>query len=133
MRSPNKNKQGVNPTKQHSMKCPKLYGKKCTCDGYHTFDELYEHRIILFITLCNLIHEKMGGGNGLPWKSTVHHDGSMYEGGWFIAGITLENGKQISYHIPISYWNKLRISDIKTAPEWDGHTPDDVLERLLKQ
>lgn len=22
-------------------------------DGYHTFDELYEHRVALFIALCN--------------------------------------------------------------------------------
>lgn len=27
-----------NPTQQHSMKCPKLYGQECKCDGYHTFE-----------------------------------------------------------------------------------------------
>ena len=27
-------------------------------DGYHTFDELYEHRIALFITLARLLIDK---------------------------------------------------------------------------
>jgi hypothetical protein len=34
------------------MKCPKLHVKECKCDGYHTFDELYDHRIQLFIAFC---------------------------------------------------------------------------------
>ncbi len=133
-----KNKE-VNPTKQHSMKCPKLYGKKCTCDGYHTFDELYNHRIALFITLCNYIYKMYGKlpdsarGDMIPWKSKNHHKGGepIYDG-WFIAGIGFDKGKQISYHLPIKDWDKLRVVTYDNAPEWDGHTPDDVIERLLK-
>jgi len=42
---------GEDPTRQHSMRCPKLHGKECKCDGYLTFDELYDHRVQLFIAL----------------------------------------------------------------------------------
>ena len=31
-------------------------------DGYHTFQELYEHRIILFSALCNVYPD-------ISWKS----------------------------------------------------------------
>lgn len=26
--------------------------RDCDCDGYHTFTELYDHRITLYIALC---------------------------------------------------------------------------------
>ena len=50
-----------------------------TSDGYHTFDELYDHRCLLF---C-MISAGIAG-----WKSRKHHDGSEWEG-WFIAGCNL--------------------------------------------
>lgn len=109
------------------MKCLKLYGQKCTCDGYHTFDELYDHRIALFIALSNTLqkyHDKQ-----IVWKSKKHHDGTMFDG-WFIAGIYTAKGKQISYHLPIKDWSKLECPEFENAPEWDGHTPSDVVERL---
>jgi hypothetical protein len=48
-------------------------------DGYHTFGELYEHRITLFLVLM-LRHPN------ISWRSRNHADGSEWEG-WFIAGI----------------------------------------------
>lgn len=126
------NKQGVNPTKQHSMKCPKLHGKKCKCDGDHTFDELYNHRIALFITLCNFLYSRYRNEDKMPWKSRKHFDGTMFDG-WFLAGIGYKKGEQITYHLPIKYWDRLRVLAYDTATtEWDGHTSDDVIERLLK-
>lgn len=126
-----KKKQGVNPTKQHSMKCPKLYGKKCTCDGYHTFDELYEHRIALFIALCKTL---IKAGHYDVWKAKQHSDGTMFDG-WFIAGINRKSGDQITYHLPIKFWEVLKSEGMHVwdkAPEWDGHTPGDVVKRLLE-
>ena len=43
--------------KEHVKNCPAYKGEMfpCKCDGYHTFDELYEHRIALFIALANII------------------------------------------------------------------------------
>lgn len=99
-------------------------------DGYHTFGELYDHRIALFIALSNLL-ARLGSSEYPVWKSRAHHDGTMFEG-WFIAGIGLKSGKQISYHLPLADWDKLRSAEMIMAPEWDGHTPADVVERLLE-
>ena len=118
----------MNPTKQHSMKCPKLYGKKCTCDGYHTYDELYDHRITIYIALCRFIYNK----GPLVWRSKFHSDGTAWDG-WFILGIFKQKGQQITYHLPMDRWDETTFaSECPKAPEWDGHTPQDVLERLKK-
>lgn len=92
-------------------------------DGYHTFDELYEHRIILYIALCKSMPSRV-------WRSKLHSDGSKYEG-WFILGINKKKGSQITYHIPLSYWEDTNFSEtLDCAPEWDCHTSKDVLFRL---
>ena len=116
----------VNPTKQHSMKCPALYGKDCKCDGYHTFDELYDHRIALFIALVNSVPENVER----VWKSKKHFNGTEWKG-WFIAGMEIK-GQQISYHLPIDKWYQLHVQALDKAPVWDGHTSDDVIKRLYK-
>jgi len=95
-------------------------------DGYHTFDELYEHRITLFIALCKKSQDFIVD----VWRSQIHSDGSNYDG-WFILGIGKETGKQITYHIPNSLWEETNFAEtLKKAPEFDGHTPQDVLLRL---
>lgn len=123
--------EAVNPTQQHSMKCPKLYGQDCKCDGYHTFDELYEHRIRLFIALCKLYRAE--GVTGDIWASVQHADGSTF-GDWFVMGMRKEKGKQITYHLPARFWHEVcdiqGIEILEKAPEWDEHTSDDVLHRL---
>lgn len=98
-------------------------------DGYHTFDELYEHRIALYITLCRMVKTLVR----LPipvWKTKVHSDGSIWDG-WFILGINTAAGYQITYHLPDSKWDECRFANIlEKAPEFDGHTPADVLKRI---
>ena len=42
-------------------------------DGYHSYNELYKHRMILFSIICNQNHE-------VAWKSLLHHDGTMFDG-----------------------------------------------------
>jgi hypothetical protein len=88
-------------------------------DGYHTFNELYEHRHMLFACICR-------GQNA--WKSKLHHDGTMFDG-WFIAGIETEKG-QITYHIPLRLWDMYLCEELKKSPEWDSHTSNDVLDRI---
>ncbi len=44
-----------------------------TSDGYHTFDELYHHRAVLFSVIVAMFR-------GRSWKSLHHHDGTMYDG-----------------------------------------------------
>jgi hypothetical protein len=100
-------------------------------DGYHTFGELYAHRVELFIALCRVIS---CNGNGEAdknvWRSKRHSDGT-FEPGWFLMGISTVQGEQISYHLPITKWDETHFaSTLETAPEFDGHTSDDVLIRL---
>lgn len=102
-------------------------------DGYHTFDELYEHRYTLFIKLCEkmtcLIYPQDGRS---VWRSKLHHDGTMFDG-WFILGINKKASEQITYHLPISKWDDCSFAEVlEKAPEFDGHTSNDVLDRLLK-
>jgi hypothetical protein len=89
-------------------------------DGYHTFNELYYHRMILFSVICNQNKDK-------AWKSMLHSDGSMFDG-YFIAGITTPEGNY-TYHIEKKYWDKFDVPILSVAPEWDGHVASDV-ERL---
>lgn len=103
-------------------------------DGYHTFDELYEHRTALFIALCKVYAETdfAEWGKDCPdvWRSKNHHVGGepMYDG-WFIMGIGKQT--QISYHLPISKWEETNFAEtLENAPKWDGHTPSDVIDRL---
>ncbi len=92
-------------------------------DGHHTFGELYEHRVMLFIKLCELTDLS-------SWKSKAHSDGSVWKD-WFILGIFREKGKQITYHLPIAKWDECSFAEtLDKAPEWDGHTSADVLKRL---
>jgi len=95
-------------------------------DGYHTFDELYEHRIELFIALCKCKRAL----NFEVWRSFQHSDGSEYKG-WFILGINKQDGFQITYHLPVSRWNDVDFAEtLSKAPHFDGHSSKDVLNRL---
>ena len=97
-------------------------------DGFHTFGELYEHRIVLFAALCNFMLNNSESKMSI-WKSKLHSDGTMFEG-WFVAGLGVFKGEQITYHIPLKDWDLFKCEEFGHAPEWDGHTPEDVLERL---
>lgn len=91
-------------------------------DGYHTFDELYDHRITLWIALCKQ--------RQVSWRSKVHSDGSMFEG-WFVLGMGTGKGCQMTYHLPISRWDDTGFAmTMDMAPEFDGHTPAEVLKRI---
>lgn len=108
--------------------------RECDCDGYHTFGELYQHRIALFIALCNAFNndpQYQTGQKSDIWRSQLHSDGSSFEG-WFVLGIGKEKGKQITYHLPNTEWEKTEFArTLEKAPEFDGHTSDDVLTRIM--
>ena len=94
-----------------------------TSDGYHTFNELYHHRAVLFSVICEIFRDK-------AWKSKKHHDGTMYDG-MFIIGIDTPLG-QATYHYDINpYWEKFEnVKELANAPKWDGHTSDEAIERI---
>ena len=97
-------------------------------DGYHTFSELYEHRFALFLALMKALPQ-------LSWVSLKHATGEKcYDGEWFIAGITLPTGN-ISYHLPIRLYDvgvSTGAKELEAGMEWDGHTSNDVINRLLQ-
>lgn len=93
-----------------------------TSDGYHTFNELYHHRAILFSVICNIYKE-------ISWRSKKHHDGTMYDN-MFIVGIETPNG-QATYHYDIDpYWDIFDVKELEYAPEWDGHSSDEAIQRI---
>ncbi len=95
-----------------------------TSDGYHTFNELYAHRNELFVALM-----QENGCKDKAWFSKKHADGTMFEG-MFIAGLNLPAGV-ITYHLENKYLRNFRfIKELDKAPEWDGHTSEDVIYRL---
>lgn len=119
----------ANNGKEHSMVVNVADLSKVS-DGYHTIAELYDHRITLFIAICRLADELFNTTNR-TWRSKFHSDGNPAYEGWYIMGIGLKKGEQISYHIPLSRWDETNFAaTLDKAPEWDGHTSADVLERL---
>lgn len=93
-----------------------------TSDGYHTFNELYHHRAVLFSVIVR-------DHSALAWKSKLHSDGTMYDG-MFIVGIETPQG-QVTYHYDIEpYWEMFECRELERAPEWDGHTPEQAIERI---
>lgn len=97
-------------------------------DGFHTFAELYEARCVLTAALFNLMEKQY---IGLVCKSWRHFDGELcFGGGWFIVQAILPDG-QISFHYPAKDWDRFSIPERETAWEWDGHTTQDVYDRLL--
>ena len=101
-------------------------------DGYHTFNELYEHRATLYIALCEQLCLFVESFPKEVWRSKKHSDGTSYPG-WFILGINKEKGKQITYHLPLSKWKETCFAEtLDVAPKFDGHTPKQVLRRLKR-
>lgn len=95
-------------------------------DGYHTFNELYHHRAVLFALICNQNQDR-------AWKSLLHSnpEDKMFDG-MFIVGIDTPFG-QVTYHYDIDpYWNVFNVKELERAPEWDGHTPQEAIDRLQK-
>ena len=91
-------------------------------DGYHTFNELYHHRAVLFSVICN-------SHKDLAWKSKLHDTGDMYDG-MFIVGIETPEG-QATYHYDIDpYWDMFDVKELPNAPEWDGHSPEEAIRRI---
>lgn len=92
--------------------------RKDISDGYHTFEELYYHRMILFSIILNTHPD-------ISWKAKKHHDGTMFGEDSFICGIETPEG-QFTYHYHLDYWDQFKVKELEFAPEWDGHQPSDI-------
>ena len=92
-------------------------------DGYHTFDELYYHRMALTARLTHFIPAH---------RSRKHHDGTMFAYSFIV--VFYVDHIQCSYHYNLKYWDLFdHIETREFADEWDGHTPEDVTKILLKK
>lgn len=99
-------------------------------DGYHTFNELYEFRLLYNAALFN---EWAVSGMCDVHKSYRHYYGEeCFGGGWFIVCAMLPTG-QISNHYENKYWSLFKIPATHCVRwEYDGHTSKDVIDRLNK-
>ena len=94
-------------------------------DGYHTFAELYEYRLLYNALAANAMPER-------AVKSWKHSDGEpCFGGGWFVVVLDLPTG-QVSNHYEADAWDLFHIPEVPTAPEWDGHTPQDAADRMRR-
>lgn len=92
-------------------------------DGYHTFNQLYYQRMMLFATIVKQNRDR-------AWKSLRHEDGELcFGGGWFIVGIDTPEGSY-TYHYEDNYFSLFDCVELERGKHWDGHTEDDVT-RLL--
>lgn len=118
---------------------------KSISDGYHTFQELYDMRLALTVALFSEYNSTCseGGNAGMVWRSKQHSDGTMFDG-MFIVGIDWEDSFHtqfndpmikkawVTFHYHDEHWDKFYFCrTLDKAPEWDGHTDKDVIERLL--
>lgn len=90
-------------------------------DGYHTFNQLYHQRAVLFATIVKQNNDK-------AWKSFKHEDGKYCfdsDGEWFIVGVDTPQGSY-TYHYSKEYWDMFDCEELPCAKHWDGHTEEDV-------
>jgi len=117
--------------KQHDEEVARMAQKVTgeTSDGYHTFNELYEFRKLYNAALFN---EWASQAKYSTYKSKLHSDGKEpFGGGWFIVGAQLPTG-QITNHYELKDWDLFIVPTVPRGAEWDGHTPQDVAERLRR-
>lgn len=88
-------------------------------DGFHTFNQLYHQRAMLFAALVNL-------NQHISWKTRRHEDGELcFGGGWFLVTIDTPDGAY-GYHYEDKYWDLFRCKELERAKHWDGYTEEDV-------
>ena len=97
-------------------------------DGYHTFNELYEYRLLYNASMFNELAKQ---GLYDVHKSKLHSDGTIPFGDddWFIVQAELPTG-QISNHYEMKDWDLFQVPIKEKANQYDGHTPQDVAKRL---
>jgi hypothetical protein len=103
-------------------------GAEKISDGYHTFQDLYDHRRALTAVLA-----AGAASAGDSWRSKRHHpeDGPMFDES-FIVGLNLPVHGTITYHYNLEHWDDFAaVPELEHAPKWDGAGPDETVSRLL--
>ena len=121
-------------------------------DGFHSFNQLYEFRKLYNALLFNewarqitteTAFSKDASGRTKQivvaesnkydvHKSKRHNNGELcFGGGWFVVIAILPSG-QITNHYEMNDWGLFKIPELEKAKyEFDGHTSEDVVERML--
>ena len=97
-------------------------------DGYHTFTDLYNHRIGLFLLVISLL--KKSNKEIKIWYADSE------EINWYIVGIDFEDDKKIiSYHVPNNvkeYLDKMNVEYLDKLPPFDGCDSNCNLKRIYE-
>ena len=105
---------------------PKGVAPSDVSDGYHTFGELYDHRILAFMAAMKLAHN---AAMDCGW-SKKHDDGELcFGGGWVVAWITAPSGLQARYHMEETRPLPLSLERPLGSP-WNGK--EETLEALAE-
>lgn len=105
-----------------------LKAEELLADEHHSLDELYDYRMAY-----NALTFNMWARLGMydVHKSWKHSDGEpCFGGGWFIVNATTPHGL-VSNHYPEKYWDLFSMEHRETPVEYDGHTPQEALQRLI--
>ena len=94
------------------------FSTKDISDKWHTFGDLYYHRMMLTQALSIALED-------IAWKSKLHADGTMFDGS-FIIGFSSDEHGDYTYHYDLKYWDLFVVDELKNAPEYDGHKPEDI-------
>lgn len=100
----------------------KFDGMVSISDGYHTMDELYDHRRALNIALFNSLNELYGRAGMhmfVPkvFKAKNHHPNSdPIFPGYFIVFAVGKQGIWTSYHYELKYWDNFKIRETQNSP-----------------
>lgn len=92
-------------------------------DGYHSFMELYAHRMALTALLLKDPKYK-------AVRSLKHSDGTMFDNSFIVVFYVKE--RQCSYHYGLDLWDTFDfLPTVEKAPEYSGHTSGEVVLNLL--
>lgn len=96
-----------------------------TSDGYHTFDDLYDHRRALTAALAACLPS---------WsiRTRQHHpsDETPMFDGCFLVVIDLPGG-QVRYHYGLDHWTEFdHVREVDHAPLYDETGPADTIRIL---
>lgn len=97
-------------------------------DGYHTMRELYDYRAAYNALLFN---EWSAAGKYDVVKSRCHADGEPCFGGSHFVVYALTPHGQVTNHYRFEWWDLFDVPEVDRAPEYDGHTPQIALERMV--
>ena len=100
------------------------FSTKDISDKYHTFGDLYHHRMVLTQCLSEILPKEYS------WKSKLHEDGTMFEDD-FIIGFSRPDIGDYSYHYNMKYWDLFDVKELEHAPKYDGHTPNDIWKLIF--